>query len=171
MLEEVEQRVGEFAGGDSSRAALLNLLFRETDRAQRMKSPLSLILIAVGEIDGRRKFSREDLLNEVLGRISRLLRSYDVLGRLDDDKLFVLLPGCGPSGAAMLCERLQAGIFANRYTFGIEPIRLSACLGITSSMGRSPVIVLREAAQALRDARASGPGSIAWFPPPRSRNL
>jgi PleD family two-component response regulator len=39
-------------------------------------------------------------------------------------------------------------------------IRLSACFGIASSQGRSPVVVLREAEQALLLAKEAGPESI-----------
>ena len=41
-----------------------------------------------------------------------------------------------------------------------DSIRLSACFGIATSQGRSPVVVLREAEQALLVAKASGPESI-----------
>jgi len=44
-----------------------------------------------------------------------------------------------------------------------ESIRLSACFGVALSMGRSPVVVLREAEQALQWAKASGPESIEYF--------
>jgi hypothetical protein len=44
-----------------------------------------------------------------------------------------------------------------------EVIRLSACFGLASSHGRSPVVVLREAEQALERARIGGPESIECF--------
>jgi hypothetical protein len=44
-----------------------------------------------------------------------------------------------------------------------EAIRLSACFGVASSHGRSPVVVLREAEQALQWAKAEGPESIQFF--------
>ncbi|HLY42493.1 MAG TPA: GGDEF domain-containing protein [Terracidiphilus sp.] len=154
-----------------SRAALLTLLFRETDRAQRTRSPLTLILIAFDPISGFGDSSRQSLLGDVLDRISRLTRSYDLIGRLEDDAIFILLPGCGPSGAAMFAERLKTGVVASPFTIGSASVRLSAYFGITSSIGRSPVIVLREADQALCEARASGPGSVACFSAAVPRNL
>jgi hypothetical protein len=47
-----------------------------------------------------------------------------------------------------------------------ESIRLSACFGIASSHGRSPVVVLREAEEALLVAKAAGPESIQCFDGP-----
>jgi hypothetical protein len=53
-----------------------------------------------------------------------------------------------------------------------ETIRLSACFGLAVSNGRSPLVVLREAEQALLFARSAGPESIQCFgndpqdPPP-----
>jgi len=44
-----------------------------------------------------------------------------------------------------------------------ESLRLSACFGIASSQGRSPLVVGREAELALRGAQESGPESIQSF--------
>lgn len=167
MIQEID--LPDCIATATSRATLLHLLFRETDRAQRMKSPLSLILIALHGIDAITTSSGEDLLGEIFARVSRVLRSYDLFGRLDDGEFFVLLPGCGLSGAVMLAERLMAGVFANPLRIA-GTVRLSACFGITSSMGRSPVIVLREATQALREASTSGPGAVVCFSELISRN-
>ncbi len=151
----------------ANRATLLSTLFRETDRAQRMKTSLSLILLGID--DFRSWNSRldsdvcDDLLCQIVGRVPRLLRSYDVLGRIDNDEFLIILPGCSTSDATMLAERLRVGIFAQPFQVQNEVIRLSASFGIASSEGRSPVVVLREAEQALQTAKAGGAGSIACF--------
>jgi GGDEF domain-containing protein len=62
--------------------------------------------------------------------------------------------------AVMLAERLRMDIFATPFHVGGEVIRLSACFGIASSLGRSPVVVLRETEQALLVAKAAGPETI-----------
>jgi GGDEF domain-containing protein len=71
----------------------------------------------------------------------------------------------------MLAERLRVEVFGEPFRVGREAIRLSACFGLASSRGRSPVIVLREAEQALALARETGPETIQCFadslaPPP-----
>jgi hypothetical protein len=40
------------------------------------------------------------------------------------------------------------------------PVLLTACFGVTSSRGRSPVVVLREVGQTLALSRHSGPDTI-----------
>jgi GGDEF domain-containing protein len=63
----------------------------------------------------------------------------------------------------MLAERLRLDVFNSPFRVIGEAIRLSACFGIASSHGRSPVVVLREAEQALLCAKTDGPESIQTF--------
>ena len=100
---------------------------------------------------------------QVAARTAHLLRSYDVLGRPGMDELLVVLPGCGINNAMMLAERLRLDVFSVPFHVGGEAIRLSACFGLAVSNGRSPVVVLREAEQALERAREAGPESIECF--------
>lgn len=151
----------------TTRAVLLSILFRETDRVQRMKTPLCLILLGIDDV-GHRNLRLggkvcDDLLCQVVGRVARILRSYDVPGRFGKDEILVMLPGCSASDAMMLAERLSVDVFDEPFQVAGEVIRLSACFGITSSEGRSPIVVLKEAEQALRNAKNAGPGSIACF--------
>ena len=90
---------------------------------------------------------------QVAARTARLLRSYDLLGRPGMDEFLVVLPGCAMDNATMLAERLRMDVFSAPFHVGGESIRLSACFGLASSNGRSPVVVLREAEQALGRAR------------------
>jgi len=79
------------------------------------------------------------------------------------------LPGCSSANALLMAERLRMEVFSSPYRVGGGAIRLSACFGIANSLGRSPVVVLREAEQALLVAKATGPESIQCagdFPEP-----
>ena len=153
--------------GVYNREALLAILFRETDRVQRMNSSLCLVLFDIddfGHWNSRLGADAcDELLVQVAARTSRLLRSYDVLGRPGMDELLVVLPGCGINNAMMLAERLRLDVFSVPFHVGGEAIRLSACFGLAVSNGRSPVVVLREAEQALERAREAGPESIECF--------
>lgn len=153
--------------GVYSREALLALLFRETDRVQRMNSPLSVVLFDVddfGHWNSRLGVDVcDELLCQVAARTARLLRSYDLLGRPGKDEFLIALPGCGTANAEMLAERLRLEVFSAPYHMNGDAIRLSACFGIASSHGRSPVVLLREAEQALAQARQIGPESIQSF--------
>jgi GGDEF domain-containing protein len=79
------------------------------------------------------------------------------------DEFLVVLPGCSTANAVMLAERLRMDVFSSPFRVGGESIRLSACFGLASSRGRSPVVVLREAEEALERARGAGPETIQCF--------
>ena len=153
--------------GVYNREALLGVLFRETDRAQRLKNSLCLILFDIddfGHWNSRLGAEAcDELLCHVVTRTTRLLRSYDVLGRPGMDEFLAVLPGCELNNALMLAERLRMDVFGMPFHVAGESIRLSACFGLAASHGRSPVVVLREAEQALQQARAAGPESVECF--------
>jgi diguanylate cyclase (GGDEF)-like protein len=159
--------------GVYNRETMLAMLFRETDRVQRLNSSLCLILFDIDDFGhwNSRLGSEacDELLCQVASRSTRLLRSYDLLGRPGKDEFLMALPGCTSVNAVLMAERLRGDVFSAPFRVGGDAIRLSACFGIASSLGRSPVVVLREAEQALLVAKATGPESIQCagdFPEP-----
>jgi two-component system, cell cycle response regulator len=153
--------------GTYNRKAMLTMMFRETDRVQRMKSSLSLLLLDIDDFGHWNERLGADVCDELLCKVcertTRTLRSYDVLGRPGKDEFLILLPGCTTENAMMLAERLRQEVFSEPFRVSGESIRLSACFGVAASLGRSPVVVLREAEQALQWAKSSGPESIEFF--------
>ena len=153
--------------GVYNREAIMTTLFRETDRVQRMKSDLSLVLFDIddfGHWNSRLGVDAcDELLCQIVQRTNRMLRSYDVLGRPGMDEFLLVLPGCMPANAATMAERLRIEVFATPFQVVGEAVRLSACFGVASSQGHSPVVVLREAEQALQWAKSAGPESIQCF--------
>jgi two-component system cell cycle response regulator len=156
--------------GVYNRDAMLTMLFRETDRIQRMNGSLSLILFDLddfGHWNSRLGGEAcDEMLCQVAARTARLLRSYDLVGRMGKDEFLVALPGCATANAEMLAERLRLEVFSSPFRVHGDSIRLSACFGIASSQGRSPVVVLREAEQALQCAKRTGPEAIQCFGTP-----
>jgi two-component system cell cycle response regulator len=153
--------------GVYNRETMLSMLFRETDRAQRMNSSLCLVLFDIddfGHWNSRLGVDAcDELLCQVASRTGALLRSYDLLGRPGMDEFLIALPTCSPASAMILAERLRVDVFSVPFRVASEAIRLSACFGIANSRGRSPVVVLREAEKALEWAKAAGPESIQCF--------
>jgi diguanylate cyclase (GGDEF)-like protein len=153
--------------GVYNRETILAMLFRETDRVQRTKASLCMVLFDIddfGHWNSRLGSDAcDELLCKVVSRTTRLLRSYDLFGRPGKDEFLVALPGCSAVSAIMLAERLRQDVFSLPFRVADQSIRLSACFGIASSHGRSPVRVLREAEQALLDAKVEGPESIHCF--------
>lgn len=151
--------------GLPTRPALLAILYRETDRVQRSQQPLSLVLLDLDK-QWRSQLS-QSRCNAVLAgladRLNRMLRSYDTLGRTGDNEFLLILPGCSAINANLLAERLRTEVFSAPLTPDGNAIRLSACFGVASSEGRSPIVVLQEAEAALQRARQKGPDSIETF--------
>jgi diguanylate cyclase (GGDEF)-like protein len=150
--------------GIYNQPALMSMLFRETDRVQRMKTSLCLLLFEIQDSAQWRArlgaIARDDLMLEVVARVQRLLRSYDLFGRTGTEEFLLGLPGCTPANAVMLAERIRVEVFSAPFSYAGQPVRVSACFGIAASLGRSPVVVTREAAKALQIAKAAGPDSI-----------
>jgi diguanylate cyclase (GGDEF)-like protein len=153
--------------GVYNRETMLAMLFRETDRVQRMNSSMALVLFDIddfGHWNSRLGVDAcDELLCQVANRTGAMLRSYDLLGRPGMDEFLVALPACSPANAMTLTERLRLEVFSLPFHVVGEAIRLSACFGIAASRGRSPVVVLREAEKALEWAKAAGPESIQCF--------
>lgn len=150
--------------GAYNRAMLLSLLFRETDRVQRMNTSLCLILFDVDDFGHWNLRLGEavcdHLLAQTAARVRRLLRSYDLLGRMGNDEFLAGLPGCSAVNAMLLAERVRQEVFATPFQAAGKAIRLSACFAVASSQGRSPVVVLRELEEGLRAAKKAGPETI-----------
>jgi two-component system cell cycle response regulator len=149
--------------GAYNRSTLLSLLFRETDRVQRMSTALCGILLDVDDFGHwNSRLGSDDcdeLLVQAVLRIKRLLRSYDILGRVGSDEFLIALPGCTPVNAVLLAERIREAFTEPFHVAGLA-VRLSACFAVASSQGRSPIVMLRELEAALIHAKERGPETI-----------
>ena len=147
-----------------SRDELVSALFCETDRAQRLKMPLALIAIELADWAAPeselKQVSPAAAERIIVARITGILRCYDSVGRWADREFVLLLPGCAITHARTLAERLRDEVFAVPVESGGGKVCVKASFGVASSAGRSPFVVLREVHNALKEARASGLGSI-----------
>ena len=101
---------------------MLSLLFRETDRVQRMKTCLCLVLFDIddfGHWNARLGTEAcDEMLLQVTERTGRLLRSYDLLGRVGGDEFLAGLPGCTAMNAVQLAERMRAEVVCRSVSGG-----------------------------------------------------
>jgi len=147
-----------------NREALLSLIFQETDRVQRMKSPLALLLLDLDD------FSRvnhdygyetgDRVLIELANRFRRQLRSYDLIGRCGEDEFLLALPGCTLEQAIVLGDRIRESILGRPFALDRDATTLNASFGAAISRGRSPLVVLREAERALAQAKLAGKNCV-----------
>ncbi|MGB6131016.1 MAG: diguanylate cyclase [Acidobacteriaceae bacterium] len=150
-----------------NREALLGLIFQETDRVQRMKTSLSLLLFDLDDfarINQDYGYQAGDrILTELANRFRRHLRSYDLIGRCGEDEFLLALPGCSRENALILAERIRDTILAHPFAVGSDATTLTASFGIAASGGRSPLVVLHDAERAMADAKNSGKNCARWY--------
>jgi diguanylate cyclase (GGDEF)-like protein len=150
--------------GTWRREAILDLIFKETDRAQRMQAPLGFVLL---DIDGFTELNlkygannADKLLKLLANRLRRQLRSYDMLGRYAADEFLIALPGCTASVALAKAESIRLAIAKRPFAMEGDEVFMTACLSVAVSSGRSPLIVMREAERALSLAKQQGRNTI-----------
>lgn len=172
QLDEQVKAVRFHASHDSltglwNRESLLNLLFPETDRVQRMRTPLTLMLLDLDHFSAINLEygygSGDKILQELANRFRRFLRSYDLIGRCGEDEFLIALPGCTADQALSMALRLRQTVLQKPFSAGRDALTLTASMGIAQSQGRSPLVVLREAERALREAKASGRDAIREY--------
>jgi diguanylate cyclase (GGDEF)-like protein len=150
-----------------NRESMMRLLFQETDRAQRLRTPLTFMLIDLdkfSEINIECGYGTGDaVLREFAQRLKRYLRSYDILGRCGEDEFLIGLPGCMAEQAAVMAERLQRTVLVKPYHIHRDVLSITASIGIATSRGRSPLVVLREAERALGNAKLAGRDCIRSY--------
>ena len=145
-------------------ATLLSLLFRETDRVQRMGTSLCMILFDIDDFAHWNARLGECGVRRPAGagcvhRVQRLLRSYDLLGGMGGDEFLRCAAGmrhgqCGHAGRA----DTRRGRSASRFRWRVRRCGFRRALAVAPSQGRSPVVVLRELEEALRRRQAGRAG-------------
>jgi two-component system, cell cycle response regulator len=172
QLDEQIDAVRFHASHDSltglwNRESLLNLLFPETDRVQRMRTPLTLLLLDLDHFSAVNVDygyeAGDKILQELGNRFRRFLRSYDLIGRCGEDEFMIALPGCTSEQALSMAMRVKKTILEKPFAAGRDMLTLTASMGIAQSRGRSPLVVLREAERALSEAKQSGRNVILEY--------
>jgi two-component system, cell cycle response regulator len=172
QIDEQASAVRFHASHDSltglwNRESLLNLLFPETDRVQRMRTPLTLLLMDLdhfGGINAEYGYEAGDkILQELANRFRRFLRSYDLAGRMGEDEFLIAMPGCTAEQALAMAVRLKKTILGKPFAAGRDMLTLTASMGVAQSKGRSPLVVLREVERALAEAKRRGRNAIIEF--------
>ena len=150
------------------RENLLKELFRETDRVRRMKTPLAYLLMDLDSfslINLNYGYSIGDQILKELGqRIRRHLRTYDLAGRYGEDEFLIGLPGCTVEHQVPIAERMRKAVLERPFDLGRERVVISASIGVAQSMGRSPLVVVRDVERALARAKTDGRNCIREAP-------
>ena len=151
-------------------------LDEEINRAGRQGTPLSCLLVTIGNLE---ELSREHgaelaerTLEYVQGALRRQLRAFDRIGRPSGNELLVVLPGAdGPRG-----ETVARRALARLRTIKIEadgrrrPLRVSVGLADwREGVGSEGLMAQARAAARAETAVEAAPGAVATSPPALGR--
>jgi len=137
-----------------------HLLRVEFARAQRYGYPLALILLDFAPLRGvlgEAEFERG--ARGILLRLRTLVRTSDYIGRVQADRLLVLLPHTDSVGAALLVERIESAFFAARP--GHAPVTPSA--GV-ASLEKGSVLFFDALFEAAEEALAESLRGVRGAP-------
>lgn len=117
-----------------SRGYFLELAGREFARANRYKTPLSLLSIDVDNFksfnDNYGHHTGDLVLAHIVSESRRILRSSDSIGRLGGDEFAVLLPHTDRNSAQLVAQKLCAEISSSKLMVGSSELVFRISIGI-----------------------------------------
>ncbi|WP_165068076.1 GGDEF domain-containing protein [Paludisphaera rhizosphaerae] len=138
-------------------------------QARRNKEPLSILCVAINQLRGIRELFGKDEADRIVAgvgaRIAGLLRSSDLVCRLDDDRVMVVLPRVELRDAVRVGEKLARKIADSGEILGV-PIAITLAVGAASLPTSATTLggLLDAVDLALCEARRRRPGSVAAAP-------
>lgn len=182
-LKEQERRLEQAAHydeltGQPNRTLALERLRTAIAAAGQTGQRVGLILLdlddfkSVNQVHGRQV--ADELLVSVASRMRQALREGDTLGRIGGDEFVVVLPDLAEAGAAMqVVEKLLAAV-SSPEPHGMSTLQVSATAGVTFYPQAEEVDadqLIRQAVQAMYEAKLAGKDRCQVFDPARDSNL
>jgi diguanylate cyclase (GGDEF)-like protein len=129
--------------------------------ARRHDSPLALLIVDIDRFkqfnDAHGHLAGDRALRHVALRLEESLRVEDVVGRWGGEEFIVVLPGADAECAAMVAERLRAGIAERSLDLpGGGPCALTVTIGIACWSGQDAEDLINQADTALYRGKADG---------------
>jgi diguanylate cyclase len=165
-LEQVSELVREDQlTGTLNRRGLEEMLERESMRADRSQSPVSMALI---DIDNFKLFN--DLLGHQAGDqalmhvsevVKNALRPTDFVARYGGEEFLLVLPGTGLNEALEIVNRLQRLLAKKLFVYNHEELVITFSGGVAVRAGGEPAEeVVARADRAMYHAKASGKNRV-----------
>ena len=146
-----------------NRAAIMQSLSEELDRAVRDDKPVTLIISDVDHFKRVNDTYGHPAGDAVLRRVAECLhsslRSYDKIGRYGGEEFLLVLPNCDQNNAPAVANRIRRVVEATGVQAGAEILSVTASMGIAVSSPENraaPDALIQAADSALYRAKAAG---------------
>ncbi|MBM2617074.1 bifunctional diguanylate cyclase/phosphodiesterase [Actinoplanes sp. LDG1-06] len=102
------------------------------------------------------------LLQRVAARLRAVCRAEDLVARLEGDQFVVMLADPAPAEGLTTIARRLTDALRGPYTVNGIPVSVETSIGIATADHRDLAVVLRRAADALRNAKRDRTGVVVW---------
>jgi diguanylate cyclase (GGDEF)-like protein len=149
-----EQATHDGLTGLLNRNSILEKLDDELSRAARAGNPVSVLMADLDRFksinDSHGHLAGDAVLREAGRRLKSAARRYG------GEEFLIVLPGCDASDAAVQAERMRDAIGGTPFLTPSQPVLVTASLGAACSSHCVPEALVREADDALYEAKAEG---------------
>ena len=160
-----EQATHDGLTGLLNRSSILEKLDEELSRAARAGDPVSVLMADLDRFksinDTLGHLAGDAVLREAARRLKSTARRYDSVGRYGGEEFLVVLPGCDASDAALQAERMRDAIGAMPFVTPSRPVTVTASLGVACSSHCPREALVRDADDALYEAKGNGRNCVA----------
>lgn len=137
--------------------AFFTLARGELERARRGQSPLSLIALDVDNFQSINEKYGDEIGNDVLALVAQAIReksrTYDGVGRYEDDMFLIPLPGVIGQDAEKIAERILKGILnTNISLLDGSPVSVTVSAGIVASLRITASMELQMLTEKVKEA-------------------
>jgi diguanylate cyclase (GGDEF)-like protein len=145
-----------------TRATLLDLLRKETDRAIRAHSSVGVLMLDVDHFktvnDTLGHLAGDEVLKEIAQRIGKATRTYDLSGRYGGEEFLVILPGCNGEQTKAGADRIRDFVASSPFRIGESEVSVTISIGATVApkCGLRESEILSTADLALYEAKSAG---------------
>ena len=155
-----EQATHDGLTGLLNRTSILEKLDDELSRAARDGSSVSVLMVDLDRFksvnDTQGHLAGDAVLREASSRLKSASRRYDSVGRYGGEEFLMVLPGCETAAAALQAERLRDAIAGTPFRADSRPLAMTCSIGLACSSHCAPEVLVREADDALYQAKANG---------------
>ncbi len=149
-----------------NRDAILQLLRRELARAERLATPLGVILADVDGFQQVNVLLGEDqgdyILEQLAERLGKFVRPYDTMGRFGGDSFLVVLPVCDEIATGNVADRLREAINERDMEHALGRIRVTVSLAFaTVDDAPDADLLMHRLQECIEGLQAQGPGRLA----------